>query len=210
MSNREIFIDKLRQLSKEEMLERYIALLNTEKLTDYVADLEAKLAESENKLNQYPYKNDVIEEQYEDLKDAITFLMLNNIKDQEQLNYSIDILCAKHKARIRDIENGICSIEELKQQLAEKEKEIECLRTRQFIDMTEKEMLELKIATHNEDLKKIKHIFDQDKISFAVEQLEKVKEFYTTPIYDRENPHTEVRVLLQRIDNQIKQLKEMM
>lgn len=49
MSNREIFIDKLRQLSKEEMLERYIALLNTEKLTDYVADLEAKLAENEKK-----------------------------------------------------------------------------------------------------------------------------------------------------------------
>lgn len=47
MSNREIFIDKLRQLSKEEMLERYVALLNTEKLTDYVSDLEAKLAESE-------------------------------------------------------------------------------------------------------------------------------------------------------------------
>jgi hypothetical protein len=42
VSNREIFIDKLRKLSKEEMLERYIALLNTEKLTDYVADLEAK------------------------------------------------------------------------------------------------------------------------------------------------------------------------
>ena len=52
MSNREIFIDKLRQLSKEEMLERYIALLNTEKLTDYVSDLEAKLAESERERHE--------------------------------------------------------------------------------------------------------------------------------------------------------------
>ena len=68
-------------------------------------------------------------------------------------------------------------IADLETKLAEKEKEIECLRTRQFIDMTEKEMLELKIATHNEDLKKIKHIFDQDKISFAVSYLEVLKAF---------------------------------
>ena len=99
-------------------------------------------------------------------------------------------------------------IEELKQQLAEKEKEIECLRTRQFIDMTEKEMLELKIATHNEDLKKIKHIFDQDKISFAVGQLEKVKELLWDSIND-ETPYGDVIGVREEIDNQIKQLKEM-
>ena len=60
-------------------------------------------------------------------------------------------------------------ISNLEKQLAEKEKEIESLRARQFIDMTEKEMLELKVATQN-----------QDKISFAVEQLEKVKELLNT------------------------------
>ena len=46
-----------------------------------ITDLEAKLAESENKLNQYPYKNDVIEKQYEDLKDGIKFRVENNITD---------------------------------------------------------------------------------------------------------------------------------
>ena len=89
-------------------------------------DLEAKLAESENKLNQYPYKNDVIEKQYEDLKDGIRFRVANNItNDWEQLYHSIDVLCEKHKARIRDIENSICSIEQLKQQLAEKERKLQ-------------------------------------------------------------------------------------
>lgn len=107
-----------------EMTEKYNACQEARKLEiefnqQDKAELKQQLAESEKKLKLYPYKNDVIEKQYEDLKDAITFLMLNNIKDQEQLNYSIDVLCEKHKARIRDIENSICSIEQLKQQLAE-------------------------------------------------------------------------------------------
>ena len=54
MSNREIFIDKLKQLSKEEMLERYIALLNTEKLTDLVAEQYVKIAELEKQLAEQP------------------------------------------------------------------------------------------------------------------------------------------------------------
>ena len=90
--------------------------LQYEKLIGENQQLKQQLAESEKKLNQYPHKNDVIEKQYEDLKDTITFLMLNNIKDQEQLNHSIDVLCGKHKARIRDIENGICKIEKLEKQ----------------------------------------------------------------------------------------------
>lgn len=117
-----------------------------------MSDLKSKLAESEKKLNQYSYKNDVIEKQYEDLKDAITFLMLNNIKDQEQLNHCIDVLCEKHKARIRDIENGICSIEQLKQQLAEKDKAFNWLHE--------------KYANYI--------IANQDKTEFAIEQLEKL------------------------------------
>ena len=141
-----------------------------------IAELETKLAESEKKLNQYPYKNEVIEEQYEELKDAITFLMLNNIKDQEQLNYSIDVLCEKHKARIRDIENGICKIEQLEKQLAEKEKE------------------NTKLKTTNDRLykknKKLENQIVESNIRFykkgAVEQLEKVKEFFLEEHRDEE------------------------
>ena len=56
MNNRQEFIDKLNKLSKEEMLERYIALLNTEKLTDYVADLEAKFAEKDAEIERLKSK----------------------------------------------------------------------------------------------------------------------------------------------------------
>ena len=72
--------------------------------------------------------------------------------------------------------------------------------------MTEKEMLELKIATHNEDLKKIKHIFNQDKIWFAVEQLEKVKEMLQPYLRFDINLYLQT---IQDIDNQIKAIKEM-
>ena len=150
-------------------------------------ELKQQLAESENKLNRYPYKNEVIEEQYEDLKDAITFLMLNNIKDQEQLNYSIDVLCEKHKARIRDIENSICIIEKLKHQLVEKD--------------------------------------NQDEISFALEQLEKVKNRIESKVKNIEKRLDDLNIKIvcestsrelityeetvKIINNQIKQLKEM-
>lgn len=79
-----------------------------------ISNLEAKLAESEKKLNQYPYKNDVIEKQYEELKNGIKFRIENNINDDwEQHYHCIDVLCEKHKARIRDIEKIIGRIEEL-------------------------------------------------------------------------------------------------
>ena len=176
-----------------------------------IADLEAKLAESENKLNQYPHKNDVIEKQYEDLKDAITFLMLNNIKDQEQLNYSIDILCAKHKARIRDIENGICSIERLKQQLADKEKENMELASKLDLLESEKENLFRTLEEANEET--------QDKISFAVYELSLVNGMLTDAIIEITQNETDVNKLYylekiakkfaEKTGERIRQLKEM-
>lgn len=69
-----------------------------------------------------------------------------------------------------------CEIQELKAKLAEKEKEIKSLRTRQFIDMTEKEMLELKIATHKQDLKQIANIYKQSENQTAIAELKKVKQ----------------------------------
>lgn len=95
-------------------------------------------------------------------------------------------------------------IQQLKQQLAEKEKEIKSLRTRQFIDMTEKEMLELKIATHNQDLKKIRDIFNQSQNQTAIVELEKVKEYYISNVqWTRHNGMS----ILEFIDQQIKELK---
>lgn len=273
-----------------------------------ISNLEVKLAESENKLNKYPYKNDVIEEQYEELKNGIKFRIENNITDDwEQHYHCIDVLCEKHKARIRDIENGICKIEELekllnakekmktqslkgfeklKQQLAEKDKAIENWQTmyesvvktchndkeeierlnKQLADMDQEQIVEMKehqeameladktITNLVEDnrasqewykkqlkekdnaidnlnkqfLKDIENVKkwwiyqyeggvereNQGKISFAVEQLEKVKEFV------KENESWEIEGsdysivyaddVLVRIDNQIEELKKEM
>lgn len=74
-------------------------------------------------------KNDVIEKQYEELKNGIKFRIKNNITDDwEQHYHCIDVLCEKHKERIKDIENGICVIEKLEKQLAEKDTKIERLK----------------------------------------------------------------------------------
>lgn len=193
-------------------------------LEQKLSDLEAKLAESEKKLSQYPYKNDVIEKQYKELKDGIKFRVENNITDDwEQHYHCIDVLCEKHKARIRDIENGICKIEELekllnakekiktqslkgfeklKQQLAEKEKLIE------FYINSGKELCEEINKLNSQALNYCDEIdnANQDKISFALEQLEKVKELLYPEL--RFDYSLYLRVM-HEIDNQIKQLKEM-
>lgn len=121
MSNREIFIDKLRQLSKEEMLERYIALLNTEKLTDYVSDLEAKLAESEKKAYSRGHSQ----------RDIDNEIKLNALRE--------------------DVSNKEKRIVELKQQLAEKEKEIMELASKVDLLESEKENLFRTLEEANED-----------------------------------------------------------
>ena len=102
-----------------------------------IADLEAKLAESESELEKQ-------KEKYDKLYGCYKKTSNEDLQDKYRLADEID---------------------KLKQQLAEKKKEIESLRSHAYVDMLHKEMLELKVATHN-----------QDKISFAVEQLEKVKE----------------------------------
>ena len=86
----------------------YCYICNEFYMRKHISDLEEKLADSEKKLNQYPYKNHVIEKQYEYLKEGIKFRVENNIIDDwQQVYHCIDVLCEKHKARIRDIENSI-------------------------------------------------------------------------------------------------------
>ena len=47
---------------------------------------------------------------------------------------------------------------------------------------------------------------DHDK-QVRKEVCEEIRKFYTTPIYDRENPHTDVRVLLSRLDQVLGETK---
>lgn len=143
-----------------------------------IAELEAKLAESEKKI--------------EELKGERLTFYTDDVRRTQVINgVHFDIEQLLVFSEYVEHENWVKAeyekeIDKLKQQLAEKDKQID-----ERMMVFEKRCQE----------------YYKSK-EFTIEQLEKVKEFYTTPIYDRENSHTEVRVLLQRIDNQIKQLKE--
>lgn len=174
MSNREIFIDKLRQLSKEEMLERYVALLNTEKLTDYVSDLETKLAESEKK--------------------NFELVATINLKEHKPAFCTL---------ADRDCE-ALGQVEELKQQLAEKNKEIENIKLCRCVNC--KNEYEFMLEGLVEDLEKQIDKDDQDKISFAITQLEKIKDKFRE-IYDKNRKHhLSVVKCYELVDEQIAEL----
>lgn len=180
MSNREIFIDKLRQLSKEEMLERYIALLNTEKLTDYVADLEAKLAESE----------------IESLKvDGV----LN--EELEEKDYTIIKPFLKETLTIEEIKHIIKNLSDFNlRQTSFHDIQKKDVIFNAYINkhIAYKKCLDLL------------DLVDQDKISFSIEQLSTLRNFVNSKaIFSKNECEREVcRDISQTIDNRIKQLKE--
>lgn len=114
--------------------------------------------------------------------------------------------------------------EQLKEQLAEKDKEIEQLKKFDDLNKTFFELFRTafkepdKVDDLFNTLKTIQEKHNQDKISFAVEQLEKVKEkilSYENVYYQFLESGAKVPVVClenfrvkQTIDNQIKQLKE--
>ena len=134
---------------------------------EYVADLEAKLAESEK---NYKDARELGIEQFHSLKEIIN-------SSQEE-------------------------IDKLKQQLAEKDKEIS-----EYVKIADD--LHKQLSDKCDFCDKTK---DQDKILFAVEQLEKVKEnIKKAPITDFDLSGNFEKMYKQdairQIDNQIKQLK---
>ena len=154
-----------------------------EKLQDKVADLEAKLAESEKKAYSRGHSQ----------RDIANEIKLNALRE--------------------DVANKEKRIVELKQQLAEKEKEKEIEELKLKLDIRA-------ISLQNFNIERMQA--HQGKISFALEQLGKVKELLNTdfestiswidPYEDGEylnsmtyNHNNTIKI----IDNQIKQLKEM-
>ena len=151
-----------------------------EKLQDKVADLETKLAESEKKAYSRGHSQ----------RDIANEIKLNALRE--------------------DVANKEKRIVELKQQLAEKDKQLENAQNLKAIEVADE--LSLKLSK----------IHNQDKISFTLEQLEKVKELLNTdfestiswidPYEDGEylnsmtyNHNNTIKI----IDNQINELKEM-
>ena len=175
-------------MSKEELEDDYWTMRETDainnsienkKLKQQIADLEAKLAESEK--------------ENKELHTAINLSIPNQIamKDEiERLHTCVD-------KRISEL---VKENEQLKQQLSEKETDLSLARNE--IDTLKHN---LKIAQEHDNVmcelyfNKCKE--HQDKILFAVEQLEKVKGF----VNNYYGEYSAI-VVTNFIDNQIKQL----
>ena len=149
---------------------------------------------------------------YKQLKDKITDLEVKLAEKDEVFHYAkLEWEACLHK----NCEEHSVFIKKLSQQLAEKEKEIESWKHKALIDMDYKELLELKLATYEDEVKNrgtcglCEKLDNQEKISFAVEQLEKVKELAQIET-EFVNSCELVRIynLFEIINNQIKQLKE--
>lgn len=176
-------------IKEDNMCFEYVSLDDKDKT---IADLEAKLVEKDEQIKrriavyekqfiEQTNENYELEQQLAEKENTITNLI-------EDSNASKELL----KKQLNE-QAGLC--EEFRFQLAEKDKEIEYLnkQARKFNNEAQK---------YFEDAYCNDTIY-QDKISFAVEQLEKVKEFlYSGYAVDNEEIEKE-------INNQIKELKEM-
>ena len=154
-------------------------------LTDKIADLEAKLAESEEKLKAMETLREMVNEDSKlNYRRYIDTLAKNEQLEQqlaekeEQLNNSEQKCLICHK----DQEN-----EQLKKQLAEKEKDliIKCRTIEVLVKKNEKN--------------------NQDKISFCIEKLVDVRSFVSDATEIKEPDYTKV---CNYIENQIKELKK--
>ena len=189
---------------------------------DIVMQLKQQLANYERIYTSLGFDNS---KQFEDY---VQFTMMNSddkIKELRELQAKLaksekDRLMWQEMYKSADKQNKeICEtdiyplqeqVQQLKQQLAEKEKEIDNLYNRLN---SKQKFYEMGLAKDYKEylsrLNKIKKEHNQDKISFCIEKLEKVKN-EITPIFCvpngiYSNLHNEV---FKTIDNQIKLLKE--
>ena len=164
---------------------------------EYVADLEAKLAEKER---QYETLYKLFSEQHEiiDQYELECFEEVNRLLKEQKDFYIVEKTeYDKMKQGAKDI------VKELKQQLAKKDEQLRAkigsMKSNDFIKMCLQ--CGLMIDAKEKD--------NQDKILFAIEQLEKVKGLianHTQELWTCENDDIDV-VLYEEIDNQIKELK---
>lgn len=191
-----------------------------------IADLEAKLAEKDEQINKLQTYNKSLNSIKEDVCKRLDLIRTSSKKDyirnMEQQLAEKDEVIANYKTMYESVvqtcHNDANEIKKLKKQnndyadsltkvlnenadlvfkLTDKEKEIERLRE-----------VNLDIP-----IKQMQFHHNQDKISFAVEQLEKVKEkINDCPITDYDTNKHFVKMYqrdaIRQLDNQIKQLKE--
>ena len=200
-------------MSKQQELKEILKLYSKQDLWNRIQekqamiyDLEAKLAESEKSKESYRLQNeqhhlqllqfysrlgveafgaDIHEKALETL-----MIMKEEIEEKNGVRRALSA-CNRQNDEFADmIKKLVSEKEELKQQLAEKEKEIQ--RTHNYYQ-----------AVRNRET------IRESKISFAVEQLEKVKGLianHTQELWTCENDDIDV-VLYEEIDKQINELK---
>ena len=187
------------------MLKEHEIILGFQEYEKKIADIEAKLAECEKKYTELFCRNIELETLYSQKTALLNFYKDTDlVKENQQLKQQLE---ETEEERDGNYENySICwkDNEYLNQQLAEKEKEIEQLKSENHALMSDNAYQEADIF----ELIQNPAIQNQDKISFAVEQIIKTKEtlikflqndgFYENEWYD----------LFDEIDNQFKQLKE--
>ena len=193
----------------EELNKEHEIILGFQEYEKKIADLEAKLAESENKFivaNNLRKNSDEVLLNYKTKKYGLdkTIQELRKMKlslPEKEWYYKGFENCERQmSSHIADL---TLEVKELKQQLAEKDEEIAYL-TKQVKKFNNEAQKYFEDAYCND-------FHNQDKISFCIEQLEKVKET-TKCILDNALKNSSLNQsyydrLLDEIDNQIKQLK---
>lgn len=182
-------------------------------LEKQIADIETKLSESENTIANLSVKVRKEAKNSLDNFKRIKELETKLVESEKQVEfykerysdvttsaYGSNFIAKKIKSRLEE------EIREIKQQLAEKEKEIEGLKNNNYL--LKDYIVDYFVSQTNEPMPIPKFVTDKDKISFAVEQLEKVKEKFSY----RYNSQVFISCesLLGFIDNQIKEVKKEM
>ena len=197
-------------------------------LEEEFADLEAKLAESEEKKESYRLQNDEhhlqllqfysrlgVEAFGADIHEkALESLMImkEEIEEKNGVRRALSA-CNRQNDEFADmIKKLVSEKEELKQQLAEKDEEIENLNNRILISQLQAPKEQILNILGSQC---IQYNPDQDKISFAVEQLTQAKDYIKKSLENMWNTNAEMTCrdrsiidgIYNKIDSQITDLK---
>ena len=177
-----------------------------------IKDLEAKLAESENKVKK-AYQEGLLQKQFD--KDMEIEQLKQQLAESEE---NIKILEEDRIIMNKTMELYVNKCENYEQQLAEAEEEIKKLNNRILVSQLQAPKEQILNILGSQC---IQYNPEQDKLSFALEQLEKVKEILLENLYELYSKPSEIwdkygdlyDVVVEgavngTIDNQIKQLKE--
>jgi hypothetical protein len=162
-----------------------------------IEELKQKLEESEEQVKHWHDLYNERDKQFQSVRQR--YHLLNKL----QSNY--DKKDKLHLAYMQCAEL-VEENEQLKQQLAEKDKKISNLRG--LVNERDKQIKNLKT-----NKKRVIEHKNNVKISFCIEKLEKVKEFCDgiklSMIYISQEDTTKIQKIIEEIDNQINELKEM-